>query len=77
MKYIWKINMIDGKSFYVESEENDLLKFTTQILPQYGKETVSLFNCKEEEFIPGIKCKYNSVVIVGSKVSSVEFYQNK
>lgn len=77
MKYTWKINMIDGKSFYIESEESDLLKFITRILPQNGKETVSLFNCKEEEFIPGIKCKYNSVVIVGSKVSSVEYYQNK
>lgn len=77
MKYTWKINMIDGKSFYVQTDENDLLKFTEQILPKKGNEIISFFNCEEEEFISGIKCKYNSVVIVGSKVSSVEYYQNK
>lgn len=77
MKYTWKINMIDGKSFYVQTCENDLVKFTEQLLPKKGNETISIFKCKAEELVRGIRCKYNSVVIVGSKVSSVEFYQNK
>lgn len=79
MEYVWKINTIDGKSFYVESNEKDLAKFTINILPRDGKETISTFNCENKEVIKGtgIKFKYNSVVIVGSKVSSVEFYQDK
>lgn len=75
-KYIWKINTIDGKSFYIKSDENDMAKFTEKLLSIKG-ETISIFDCAEEELVRGIKAKYNSVVIVGSKVSSVEFYTKR
>lgn len=36
MNYVWKINMVDGKSFYVETPENNLIKFTESILSKGG-----------------------------------------
>ena len=68
--------MIDGKSFYVKTDESNLVKFTESILPKGGNDTISIFQCQDSELY-GLKLKYNSVVIVGSKVSSVEFYVNK
>lgn len=74
MNYVWKINMVDGKSFYIETPENNLIKFTESILPKGGNETISFFKCRDEEIVPGINYKYNSVVIIGSKVSSIEYF---
>ena len=71
---IWKINMIDGKSYLVHSEESDLVKFTKSLLPKtIPGENMSLFKCAEEYIEKGI-AKFDSVVILGSKVSSVEYY---
>lgn len=70
---VWKINMIDGKSYLVHSEEGDLVKFTKSILPKtIPGENMSFFKCAEE-YVDGI-ARFNSVVILGSKVSSVEYY---
>lgn len=74
MTYVWQINMIDGKSFYVKTDENNMAKFIESILPKDGKETISVFECEDEKLPPGIRYKYNSVVIVGSKVASVEYF---
>lgn len=71
---IWKINMIDGKSYLVNSEESDLGKFTKSLLPQTAPgENMSLFKCAKEYTEKDI-AKFNSVVILGSKVCSVEYY---
>lgn len=71
--YVWKINMIDGSKFLVHSDECDAVKFTQAVLPRNGAETISTFKCAKSYIEEGYY-KYNSVVIVGSKVSSVEYY---
>ena len=71
--YVWKINMIDGSKFLVHSDECDVVKFTQAVLPRNGAETISTFKCAKSYIEEGYY-KYNSVVIVGSKVSSVEYY---
>ena len=71
--YVWKINMIDGSKFLVHSDECNAVKFTQAVLPRNGAETISTFKCAKS-YIDGDYYKYNSVVIVGSKVSSVEYY---
>ena len=71
--YVWKINMIDGSKFLVHSDECDIVKFIEAILPRNEKETISTFKYAKS-YIDGDYYKYNSVVIVGSKVSSVEYY---
>ena len=71
--YVWKINMIDGSKFLVYYDECDAVKFTQAVLPRNGAETISTFKCAKSYIEEGY-CKYNSVVIVGSKVSSVEYY---
>ena len=73
--YVWKINMIDGSKFLVHSDECNIVKFTQDILPRNGVETISPFKCAKS-YVAGDYYKYNSVVIVGSKVSSVEYYVN-
>ena len=72
MRYIWKINMIDGSHFLVYSKEKDASKFTEQLLPRVaGGDTINLFDCVKSNKIDGISC--NSVAIIGSKVVSVEY----
>lgn len=71
---IWKINTTDGKSYLVYSNESNIIKFTKSILPQQiGAEVLSTFKCAEEYIKDDISL-YNSVVIIGSKVTSVEYY---
>lgn len=70
--YVWKINMIDGSKFLVHSDECNAVKFTQAVLPRNGAETISTFKCAKSYIEEGYY-KYNSVVIVGSKVSSVEY----
>lgn len=71
---VWKINMINGKSHLVYSDESDIVEFTTKLLPQRSSgEQISTFKCASEYISEGV-AKYNSVVILGSKVCSVEYY---
>jgi hypothetical protein len=70
---VWKVNMIDGSYFLIYSDERNIVKFTQDILPRNGVETISPFKCAKS-YVAGDYYKYNSVVIVGSKVSSVEYY---
>lgn len=72
MDRVWKINMIDGSNFKVYARERDIVKFTQDILPRNGAETISTFK-SANSYVDGCY-KYNSVVIIGSKVSSVEYY---
>ena len=72
MKYIWKVNMIDGKSFLVYSSAKNMEEFMKATLPQtVGGETISSFDCVNSYEENGVKC--NAVVVIGSKISSVEF----
>ena len=71
--YVWKINMIDGSKFLVHSDECNIVKFIEAILPRNEKETISVFKCAKS-YIDGECYKYDSVGIIGSKVSSVEYY---
>ena len=73
MEYIWKVNMIDGSYFLIYYDKDDIVKFMQDILPRNGVETISTFKCAKS-YVAGDYYKYNSVVIVGSKVSSVEYY---
>lgn len=71
--YTWKINMIDGKSYYVLTNVADLGEFARMIIPPRSEsERVSMFKCLSGKIEFGRM--YNSVVILGSKVSSIEFY---
>ena len=70
--YIWKINMVDGSEFLVHSDECDAAKFVQEVLPRNGEETISVFKCAKTSIVEDYM--YDSVVIVGSKVSSVEYY---
>ena len=70
--YVWKINMIDGTYFLVHSDENDAIKFTKALLPRNGAEAISTFKSAVTNTYSDYK--YDSVVIIGSKVSSVEYF---
>ena len=71
MRYVWKINMVDGNYFLVYSKEKDAGKFTEGLLPRVvGGEAINTFDCVKSYEVDGIS--YNSVSIIGSKVVSVE-----
>lgn len=77
MDYIWKINMIDGKSYLVYSNECDLVKFCEMLLPKaINSESINMFKCATEVIEKGKdeNYKFNAVVVIGSKVSTVEYY---
>ena len=69
--YLWKINMIDGKSYIIKSEISDVTSFLENLFNGADITTYPL-----GEYLPNEQFTATDVAIVSKKVASIE-YQTK
>lgn len=69
--YLWKINMIDGKSYIIKSEISDVTSFLENLFNRADVTTYSL-----GEYLPNEQFTATDVAIVSKKVAFIE-YQSK
>ena len=69
--YLWKINMIDGKSYIIKSEISDVTSFLENLFNRADVTTYPL-----GEYLPNEQFTATDVAIVSKKVASIE-YQSK